>query len=41
MQIAKGNGINWHKRRLISKLYMGQRVKIRLDQKATGSVKSG
>jgi hypothetical protein len=41
MQIIKGTGINWHKRRLISKLYMGPRVRIRLDQGAIRSVKSG
>ena len=31
MQILKRTGIDWRERRLISKLYMDQRVKIRLD----------
>jgi hypothetical protein len=31
MQILVGTGINWREGRLISKLYMGQRVKLRLD----------
>ena len=31
MQILNRSGIDWHERRLISKLYMDQRVKIRLD----------
>jgi len=33
MQILKGIGIDWCKRRLISKLYMNQRVKLRLGQR--------
>jgi hypothetical protein len=41
MQILKGIGIDWRERRLISKLYMEQRVKIRLDQGETRSVKIG
>jgi hypothetical protein len=41
MQILKGAGSDWHKRRLISKLYMDQRVKVRLDQGETRSVKIG
>jgi hypothetical protein len=41
MQILKGTGIDWHERRLISKLYMEQSVKIRLDQGETRSVKIG
>jgi hypothetical protein len=39
MQILKGIGIDWRERRLISKLYMTQSVKIRLDQGETRSVK--
>jgi len=39
MQILKGNGLEWHARRLISKLYMDQSVKLRLDQKEKTSVK--
>ena len=31
MQILVGTGINWREGRLIRKLYMGQRVKLRLD----------
>ena len=30
MQILKISGIDWRERRLISKLYMDQRVKVRL-----------
>jgi len=41
MQILKRIGINWHERRLISKLYMEQKVKVRLDQGETRSVKIG
>jgi hypothetical protein len=41
MQILKGIGIDWRERRLISKLYMEQSVKIRLDQGETRSVKIG
>jgi hypothetical protein len=41
MQILKGTGIDWRERRLISKLYMEQSVKIRLDQGETRSVKIG
>jgi hypothetical protein len=41
MQILKGIGIDWRERRLISKLYMEQSVKIRLDQGETISVKIG
>jgi hypothetical protein len=36
-----GIGIDWCERRLISKLYMEQSVKIRLDQGETRSVKIG
>jgi hypothetical protein len=41
MQILRGTGIDWHERRLISKLYMEQSVKIRLDQGEKRSVKIG
>jgi hypothetical protein len=41
MQILKENGIDWRERRLISKLYMEQCVKVRLDQGETRSVKIG
>jgi hypothetical protein len=41
MQILKGIGIDWRERRLISKLYMEQCVKVRLDQGETRSVKIG
>jgi hypothetical protein len=39
MQILKGIGIDWHERRSISKLYMDQSVKLRLDQGERRSVK--
>jgi hypothetical protein len=39
IQIRKGIGIDWRERRLISKLYMEQSVKIRLDQGETRSAK--
>ena len=32
MQIPKRTGTDWRERSLISKLYMDQRVKVRLDQ---------
>jgi hypothetical protein len=41
MQILKGTGIDWRERRLISKLYMEQSVKILLDQEETRRVKIG
>jgi hypothetical protein len=41
MQILKGTGIDWHKRRLISKLYMEESVKVRLDQGEMRSSKIG
>jgi hypothetical protein len=41
MHIIKGIGIAWRERRLISKVYMEQSVKIRLDQGETKSVKIG
>ena len=37
----KRTGIDWRERRLISKLYMDQRVKVRLDRGETGSMKIG
>ena len=33
MQILKRTGIDWHERRLISKLYMDHRVTVRLDRR--------
>jgi hypothetical protein len=41
MQILKGTGIDWRERRLISKLYMDQKVKVRLDRGETRSVQIG
>jgi retron-type reverse transcriptase len=41
MQILKENGIDWRERRLISKFYMEQTIKILLDQGETMSVKTG
>ena len=41
MQILKGTGIDWRKRRLISNLYMAHSVKIRLDRGEARSVKFG
>jgi len=41
MQILKGTHIDWHNRRLISKLCMDQCGKIRLDQRERRSVKIG
>ena len=41
MQILKRIGIDWRERRLISKLYMEQKVKVRLDQGETRSVQIG
>ena len=38
IQILKRIGIDWRERRLISKLYMEQKVKVRLDQGETRSV---
>ena len=38
MQILKRTGIDWHERRLISKLYVDQRVKVKLDRGETSSV---
>ena len=31
LQILKRTGIDWHESRLVSKLYVDQRVKVRLD----------
>jgi hypothetical protein len=39
MQILKGTGIDWHERRLISKLYMEQSIKVRMNQGEMRSVK--
>jgi hypothetical protein len=41
MHIVKETGIDWCKRRLISKLYMDQSVSVRLEQMETRSVKTG
>lgn len=41
MQILKATGIDWRERRLISKLYMGQKVKVQLDRGETRSVQIG
>ena len=41
MQILKISRIVWRERRLISKLYMEQRVKVRLDRGETRSVQIG
>jgi len=41
MQILKRTGIDWRERRFISKFYMDQRVKIRLDRGETRSVQIG
>ena len=41
MQILKRTGIDWRERRLISKLYMDQTVKVRLDRGETRSVQTG
>jgi hypothetical protein len=41
MQILKASGIDWRERRLISKLYMDQKVKVRLDRGETRSVQIG
>jgi hypothetical protein len=41
MQILKGTGIDWHERRLISNLYLAQRVKVRRNRGETRSVKTG
>ena len=41
MQILNRTGIDWRERRLISKLYADQRVKVRLDRGETRSVQIG
>jgi hypothetical protein len=41
MQLLKGNRIDWRERRLISKLYMSESTKLRLDQGQTRNVKTG
>ena len=41
MQILKRIGIDWRERRMISKLYMEQKVKVQLDQGETRSVQIG
>jgi hypothetical protein len=41
MQILKETGSDWRKRRLISKLYIAQSVKMRLNREETRSVKIG
>jgi len=41
MQILKRIGIDWRERRLISKLYMEQKVKVRLDRGETRTVQIG
>ena len=41
MQILKRTGIDWRERRLIGKLYMEQKVKVRLDRGETRSVQIG
>ena len=41
MQILKETGIDWRGKRLISKLYMTQSVKVRLNRGETRSVKIG
>ena len=41
MQILKRTGINWCERRLISKLYMDQKVKVRMDRGETRSMQIG
>jgi hypothetical protein len=41
MKILKGPGINWRGRKLISNLYMAQRVKVRLNRGETRNMKTG
>ena len=38
MQILNRSGVDWRGRRLISKLYMDQKVKVRLDRREARSV---
>ena len=37
LEILRNIGVNWRERRLIRNLYMGQRVKLRLNQGETDS----
>ena len=41
LEMLRNIGVNWRERRLIWNLYMGQRVKLRLNQRETDSVKIG
>jgi Reverse transcriptase (RNA-dependent DNA polymerase). len=41
LEMLRNIGVNWTERRLIHNLYMGQRVKLRLNQGETDSVKVG
>ena len=41
MQILKATGIDWHETRMITRWYMYQCVRVRLDQEETRSVKTG
>ena len=41
LEILRNIGVNGRERRLIRNLYMGQRVKLRLNQGGTDSVKIG
>jgi hypothetical protein len=41
MQVLNESGIDWRERKLISKLYMNQNVKVRLDQGEKRSVNIG
>jgi len=41
MQILNIGGIDWRERRIISKLYIDQRVKVRLDRGEKRSVQDG
>jgi len=41
LQILKVTGIDWHQRKLISKLYVDQSLIVRLDQGETRNAKFG
>ena len=41
MQIVKGTGVDWRERRFISRSYIDQRDKVRLDRGETRSVQIG
>ena len=41
LEMLKHIGVNWRERRLIRNLYMGQRVKLRVNQGETDNVKIG